>query len=325
MVEAFRLDPRPKLWPMPVMAPVFRSSGDLIADRRYDYAAAALAEGDAAAAADLFAQACDIAPRWAAAWFGLGEALELAGEAERAAAAYQRAGACDGGDELGATLRHARLAGLSPPAPPASYIRALFDQYAPRFDRHLREDLGYRGPEILVSALREVCAAHGRTFHFDRVLDLGCGTGLFGRALYPHVDSLHGVDLSPKMVEAARATGCYSQVDAADLLAFLQGEGEGSADLVVAADVLVYLGDLAGVFRESARVCEAGGLFAFTVQAMDGADYALGDDLRYAHSSDYIRRLARDSGFEVARLERVSTRREAHRDAPGLAVVLARP
>ena len=71
-------------------APVFRSSGDLIADRRYAYAADALAEGDFVAAADLFAQAAEVAPRWAAAWFGLGQARERLGRGAAATEAFAR-------------------------------------------------------------------------------------------------------------------------------------------------------------------------------------------------------------------------------------------
>jgi hypothetical protein len=178
-------------------APAFRSSGDLLADRRYDYAAAALAERDFVAAADLFAQAAEVAPCWAAAWFGLGQAREALAQKDAAAEAFTRARECDAHDELGAGLHLARLTGASPASPPADYVRGLFDQYAGRFDRHLREELGYRGPELLRDALSAARAERSQPLHFDRVLDLGCGTGLMGRALFPHFDSIHGVDLSP--------------------------------------------------------------------------------------------------------------------------------
>lgn len=305
-------------------APVFRSSGDLIADRRYAYAADALAEGDFVAAADLFAQAAEVAPRWAAAWFGLGQARERLGRGAAATEAFAQARDCDAGDELGAGLHLARLGGAAPAAPPAGYVRGLFDQYAGRFDKHLREDLAYRGPEVLRDALAAARAAQSLPLHFDRVLDLGCGTGLMGRALFPHFDSIHGVDLSPRMVEAARATGVYNQAEAGDLLDFLHGQGEDSADLVIAADVFVYLGDLDAVFRASARALESGGLFAFTVQRGEGADYAVGDDLRYRHTQAYLRRLANENGFVVLELHEASTRQDAGRDVPGLVAVLAR-
>ena len=307
------------------LAPAFRSSGDLLADRRYDYAAAALAEGDAAAAADLFEQAAEIAPRWPAAWFGLGEAREKLQDAAGAAAAFKRAADCDAQDELGASLRLARLAGVSHAAPPPGAVRGRCAPYAGRFDDHLRRDLAYRGPELLMEAIAAAGAARGGNRRFDHVLDLGCGTGLMGRALAPHFGFIHGVDLSPRMVETALASGVYDRAEAGDLLAFLERRDQAGADLIVAADVFVYLGDLAPTFRAAARALKVGGLFAFTVQRGAGADYALGADLRYFHSEKYLRRLAAENGLAVVDLREASTRKDAGADVPGLVVVFAAP
>ena len=306
-------------------APAFRSSGDLLADRRYAYAAALMAEGDARAAADLFEQATEIAPRWAAAWFGLAQAQEGLGELEAAAAAYARARDCDAEDELGAGLRLALLTGDTPAGPPLSYVRGLFDQYAPRFERHLREDLAYRGPELLMQALAEVCAARGRAFRFGRVLDLGCGTGLMGRFLQAQAGAIHGVDLAPRMIEATRATGAYAHAEAGDLQSFLEAQDEASACLITAADVFVYLGDLAPAFRAGARALKRGGLFAFTLQSTQAGDFILGADMRFAHSAAYIRRIAAQAGLDMALLIEASKRKDAGRDVPGLVAVLARP
>ncbi len=71
-----------------MLPPAFRSSGDLLADRRYDYAMAAKADGDLAAAADLLVQALEIAPGWAAGWFALGEVEAGRGAADDAAQAF---------------------------------------------------------------------------------------------------------------------------------------------------------------------------------------------------------------------------------------------
>ncbi len=94
-----------------------------------------------------------------------------------------------------------------------SYVRTLFDQYAPRFDRAL-EDLGYRAPALLREA---VAAARPR---FGAMFDLGCGTGLAGVAFRPHVDRLVGVDLSSKMVEEARRKGVYDALEVGDIAHF---------------------------------------------------------------------------------------------------------
>src|SRR3954468_56000 len=150
------------------------------------------ADGDLAAAADLYAQAVELAPGFASAWFALGETREALGDGEAAHAAFERALAADPDDRHGAALRLARL-GSGDPATEAlhGYVRTLFDQYAPRFDRAL-EDLGYRAPTLLRNAV--VAEAEGS--RFGTMLDLGCGTGLAGAAFRPHVDWLIGVDLS---------------------------------------------------------------------------------------------------------------------------------
>src|SRR3954447_19432537 len=114
-----------------------RSSGNLAADRRYDYARGAAGDGDHAAAADLCEQALELAPDWAPAWFALGEARGALGENDAAQAALARALACDPQDSQGAGLRLARLRGETPARPPDAYVRDLFDQYADRFETHL--------------------------------------------------------------------------------------------------------------------------------------------------------------------------------------------
>lgn len=302
-----------------------RSSGDLGADRRYDYACAALAEGDAAGAADLCEQALALAPVWAPAWFALGEAREALGDRAGATQAFARALACAPDDAQGAGLRLARLSGETPAHPPLSYVRELFDQYAPRFERHLVDELAYRAPAILKEALARACAAHGRALRFAQAVDLGCGTGLMAREIAPFCDALAGVDLAPAMAARARASGLYAQVEAGDMTEFLATRAPGSVDLVVAADVFVYLGDLAPVFAQTRRALAPGGFFAFTLQRAESGDYRLGEDLRFAHSADYLAALARRFDFMLHACDNVSVRRDRGVDVPGLALVLAAP
>src|SRR5581483_1284916 len=76
---------------IPMNQPLFLSSGDLIADRRFTFAQDLIARGDLAAAADLLAQALEAAPRFASAWFTLGEVRERAGDRSGAAQAFHEA------------------------------------------------------------------------------------------------------------------------------------------------------------------------------------------------------------------------------------------
>ena len=138
---------------------LFLSSGDLLADRRFEFARDLQLKGDLVAAADLLDQTVELAPTFASAWFTLGEIRELLGEGDAAIMSYRRACEADALDRHGATLKLMRL-GAEPLAEmPKAYVQSLFDQYAPRFDRALLDHLGYRGPALLFKAVLAVRAA----------------------------------------------------------------------------------------------------------------------------------------------------------------------
>src|SRR5271156_1935640 len=139
------------------------AAGDLVAERRFTYAKAAAEEGDWSAAAELFEQALERAPNWAAAWFALGEAREKLGDFEAAAQAFGETLVADPADAQGAMARLALIGGgAAPGALPQAYVARLFDDYAPRFDKHLIDNLGYRAPALIAEALSAV--ASGRLF-----------------------------------------------------------------------------------------------------------------------------------------------------------------
>jgi predicted TPR repeat methyltransferase len=300
------------------------SSGDLRADRRFLYAEASAAEGDYGAATELLAQCLEIAPDWAPAWFALGAARERLGDLAAAIAAYSRALGNDPADVLGASLALARIGAAELPAAAApAYIARLFDQYAPRFDAHLINGLSYRAPALLRDAIAEVCAHANRPMHFGRALDLGCGTGLAGAAFRDCVEHLEGVDLSSGMVAQVRAKGIYHALHVGDVVAHLRAAPDRSVDLVLAADVLVYIGNLAPLFTQIARVLASGGLFAFTAESHDGYGYFLGGDTRYAHSQKYIEATAREVGLSVLLLNLASTRRNKRAVVPGVIGVIS--
>ena len=300
----------------PASAAAF-ASGDLSADRRLEWALASARAGDQEAAADLAAQALEIAPDFAAAWFTLGEAQAALGRAE-AAQSFARALALRPDDPFGAGARAARLTGETPHALAPAYVRALFDDYAGRFDIHLTGALAYRGPALL----RDAVTAQGPR-RFARALDLGCGTGLSGAAFRDLCARIEGCDLSPAMIAQARAKACYDALEADHLLAFLTRREAESCDLVLAADVFVYLGDLGPVFSACARVLAQGGVFAFTTQAIAAGTWRLLDDLRFGHGREWLAAALKDVGFS-ARVEDASTRRDRGADVPGFLVVATR-
>jgi predicted TPR repeat methyltransferase len=304
---------------MPVR--LFLSSGDLMADRRFDFARDLQLKGDLVAAADLLLQATELAPGFASAWFTLGEIRERLGEREAAITAFRRAQMSDAEDRHGAGLR-LMLLGAEPLSDmPPAYVRALFDQYAPRFEIALVVDLGYRGPALLFKAVLAARAAIRKPAFFKRAIDLGCGTGLAAAAFAREVDHFTGIDLSPRMIEKARSTGLYAELEVADMLEGLRGKPDASADLVLAADAMVYVSDLAPVLREVERVLVPGGLLAFTAETHGGDGVILGQGLRYAHGAPHVRASIAAAGLKLSQFDELSARNEDNLPAPGLVVV----
>jgi predicted TPR repeat methyltransferase len=269
---------------------VFSSSGDLLADRRYEMARGYRGDGDLAAAIDLLEQVVELQPGFAAAWFDLGDAREVMGQREDAVAAFQEALKADPADRHGAGLR-LRLLDIGGHAMSADYVRSVFDQYARKFDDALAA-LSYSAPQMLAQAVEAVCGERQRPMQFGTMLDLGCGTGLSGEAFRPMVDW---------MDERARADARFN--------------------LIVAADVFVYCADLTLIANMAAEVLAYDGLFAFTVETHPNEGVMLGPKLRYAHGEKHVRDAVSSAGMMVLRLASVSTRMEADRPVPGLLVI----
>jgi predicted TPR repeat methyltransferase len=304
------------------MPPFPTSSGDLIADRRYRFGRDLAARGDFSAAADLFAQAVEAAPRFAPAWLALGEAKLKLGDKVGASAAFEHALRVDPEDHCGAALHLARLgAADADRAMSPAYLRTLFDQYAPRFDEALAR-LAYLGPQRLREAVERYCHNTSRAAACGEVLDLGCGTGMAGAAFRPHARRLTGIDLSPAMVAQAQSKRIYDRLETSDLLGFLAAEHDRgtSYDLVIAADVFAYLFDLAPAAAAVARVLGPGGLFAFTVEAGQQG-VTLGETLRYQHGEDHLRGALAAARLRLVELSSVVTRTEAKAAVPGLLVL----
>jgi predicted TPR repeat methyltransferase len=302
-------------------ARLFLSSGDLVADRRFEFARDLQLKGDLVAAADLLLQAIELAPNFVSAWFTLGEIRDQLGRPEAAVAAFRQAHAADPDDRHGASLHLMRLGAEQVAAMPQAYVQVLFDQYAPRFETALVDDLGYRGPSLLFRAVLAVRSAARKPAFFKRAIDLGCGTGLAAAAFAKEVDRFTGFDLSPKMIARARATGFYAELEVADMVQGLQTQADSSADLVLAADAMVYLADLGAVLNEAKRVLVAGGLLAFTVETHTADGVIIGNGLRYAHGANYVRVAIASAGLTLAHLEDLSARNEDNVPVPGLVVV----
>lgn len=301
-------------------APTINSSGNLQADRRFDMAMQFFRRGDHEAARDLFMQARELTPSWPPPSFHLGEALAALGRDEAAAAAFQDYLALDPADVLGAAIKLALLGAIPVPETlPSDYVETLFDDYAPRFDNALVEKLGYCGPQLLADAVARAGTACGGG---ATILDLGCGTGLVGAAFRAQAAWLEGIDLSAMMIAEAETKGIYDRLHHGDILAPFPVESR-LYDIVLAADVLIYIGALEGLFQAVRQILKPGGLFAFSTQRAPGDetgqadDFILGADHRYAHSTAYIENCAVQAGLKRISLAYAVVRRDAGTDITG--------
>ena len=307
--------------------PLFVSSGDLIADRRYKWALDQAARGDFVAAADILAQTVALAPAFATAWFALGAVRDQLGDRNGAIAAFEKARDADPEDYHGARLQLARLgSGDATPAMSEAYVRRLFDQYAERYDTALTERLAYRGPELLREAVETAMNAAGRKLHFGSMLDLGCGTGLAGAAFRPVVDWLVGVDL---VAGDDRASGSERPLRSARhrryrRLSRRRRHNAARHHLVLAADVFVYVNDLAPIFAAVARVLAPDGLFAFTVETHSRRRREIVANVTLRARRPFIRRVLADADLTVASMTEAAVRSEKGVPVDSL-VVVAQP
>jgi predicted TPR repeat methyltransferase len=248
----------------------------------------------------------------------LADSTARAGDRDGAIEAYRRCLVLDPSDRLGAGARLALLGwGALPERLPAEHVRTLFDETADRFEESLLRRLEYRAPALLAAAIGQHLGELPRPL---MALDIGCGTGLAGAALRLIADRLDGFDLSPVMVDLARRKGIYDAVWVADLL-----DPPDRADprygLVVAADMLCYLGDLAPAFAAVRRWLADAGWFAFTVEERSGTGYMLGPEQRFRHAEAAVRSWLAGAGFEIASLEHAALRLERREPVAGLVVV----
>jgi predicted TPR repeat methyltransferase len=265
-------------------------------------------------------RAAELRPDSADVLANLGIALSRQGLNEEALRCLERALVLD--PDHGAAGHFVNvIRGVQSERPPARYVRDLFDAYADKFDRHLTEQLEYRAPDLLEAAL---ASARPRDRAPCEVLDLGCGTGLMGARLKPLSRRLTGVDLSPKMLQKARALGVYDALEARDLVEFLAAAEAGRYDIAVAADVLSYFGELAPLFASVRRALRTGGLFAFTVESGDDAvdRFVLASSGRYRHARAYLAALCEGHGFRCVSAAEADLRRERDQLIRGLVCVL---
>ena len=190
-------------------------------------------------------------------------------------------------------------------APPKEYVRSLFDSYAEKFDDSLIKKLGYNLPfQIKELALK---ADPSRT-KFDKVIDLGCGTGLSGKELRDISNNLTGIDLSENMVVKARELDVYDSLIVGDIVEILSTAQE-KYDLFIALDVLIYIGEVESIFNAVKNCSNKNALFIFSIEIQEDDGYSLLKSARYSHSVEYVLNSASEN-FKLIESRDVKLRKE---------------
>ena len=282
--------------------------------------------GDTKQAIKCYQKAIHINPKNKDAYYNLGNTYETLGKTQLAIDCYQRAIHLSDYDlRLNPSDKKAyarqqsslhllnSLVGVTTKTAPKCYIKNLFDDFAQTFDHQLANVLDYKIPELLKNAL---LTQQGKNLLFNMAIDLGCGTGLSGQMFRPICKRLVGIDLSPKMIAKAREKKIYDIIENIEINDYLEQNSE-KYDLLIAADVLIYIGDLGRLFSNVAAVSRPGAIFLFSIELVLDGDYVLERSGRYAHSNSYIRQLAISNKFEISRIENIVLRKEKNKDVEG--------
>lgn len=199
-----------------------------------------------------------------------------------------------------------KLAGEKMQAAPAAYVTKLFDQYAENFENSMRVDLNYQCPIEIAAVLTSHLPSSGI---FDEVIDLGCGTGLVGEAIAGMAHRISGVDLSGNMIAQAKCKGIYDNLSVGDIVDAVRCAPQ-QYDLYIAADVFIYIGDLASLFSAMRRNAKKGALFIFTTESQEKPGFEILPSGRYAHSRDYVTTLCAEHFIDIVSIENIDLRKE---------------
>lgn len=258
--------------------------------------------------------------------------LEKSGKLDQAAALYHKCLALDPSDICGASVRLASMGAIpSPDKAPDAYVATLFDQHADDFDEILTGSLGYAVPMQVAEIL-----ARDAPGPYSRMLDLGCGTGLSGMMLQPLCEYAIGVDLSENMIDKSDERACYDALFINEAVHFLEEwtKSEDSDhqpfDLIVATDVLPYVGALEPLFDGITSNAQKNARLVFSSEtmseeAMQGRPWCVTPNQRFAHSKQYLQAMCQRAGFKnVTHIEDIAVRSEQGLPIPGYLVIADR-
>jgi predicted TPR repeat methyltransferase len=263
-------------------------------------------------------RATELAPQDPELWYALGELAHIIGRREESRAAYEKYHAAHPED---VEIEHLLVA-LCDQQPPArasnTYIEQLYDHFAAFYEDNVVGDLHYQAPQLLIRAIESA----GLPPSDLNVLDLGCGTGLFGATIRPRARWLGGIDLSQAMIDKASQRHIYDRLETAEITEWLSRHHADRYDLIAICDTLIYFGDLRQVIPPAARLLAGQGILAFTLEAGQTFPFRLTDSGRFAHHGGHIKEVAAEAGLEIANLTQQTLRWEYGQPVVGWVAVL---
>ena len=251
-----------------------------------------------------YEKAIAIKPDYTEAHNNLGNTLKRLGQLDAAVRSYKKALAIKPDYVVPQHMINA-LTGNTSTKPPKEYVKNLFDDYAERFDDSLVKQLQYKLPFLIKELILKLDPPRNK---FERVIDLGCGTGLTGKELRDISNNLTGIDISSNMVAKTRELGVYDHLFVGDIVDIL-GSSKEKYDLFIALDVFIYIGELTKIFKTVRQCCNKNALFIFSIETQEEDGYSLLKSARYSHSEGYILKTA-SGGFKLIKSQEVNLRKE---------------
>jgi predicted TPR repeat methyltransferase len=202
----------------------------------------------------------------------------------------------------------ASISGNHRSSAPLSYIKEVFDNYSDHYEDSLTNKLQYSLPDKLHTM---VSGLSGQK-QFNQLLDLGCGTGLVGESFRKSVRTLHGVDLSANMIKIADNKKIYDLLITNNIDDAITDIENDCYDLLIAADVFTYIGEINGLFKRLYEVGTSDCHLYFSVEdvADDTGQIVLRNSGRFAHSRSYIKQTADTTGWHIFKVESINLRKE---------------
>ena len=232
--------------------------------------------------------------QYADAHYNLGMIYRELGDFEKAIAQCRTAFSIDPTNYSEAEHLVSAMLGETTKAAPRKYVEGLFDAFAESFDDMLVNKLEYKTPRKIAEILKLNIPDNDIT----KILDMGCGTGLLAPYLKTYCDHLIGIDVSQKMLKKAEVGNHYTNLIHSDIVDYIR-KTKDKFDLFIAADVLVYIGDLDLLFKLIKQSNSSGGWLAFSTEHIETSTYELRSSGRYAHSKSYIDSLCEKYGYAI--------------------------